>query len=194
MSKLFALPLLLGFVAFLIGWLAAKFAAYVGSRAAGIEVPEHDHLIRSLEADLRVIKKGAEDATEKLATSTQELETLRASFDELEQTIQIRDEELEEMRKAVKDESKKVVELRRTLTDRAEETIRANVTARDSETELSVLKAGTSVMFDEVDRLETERKELTDRLKALSPEPCGEPSVDEAAPERAQVDQNISDC
>ncbi len=194
MSKLFALPLLLGFVAFLIGWLAAKFAAYVGSRAAGLEVPEHDRMIRALEANLRVTKKDAEETTVKLATSTQELDILRASFEDLEQTIQLRDTELDDMRQAVKDESVKVVELRRTLTDRAEETIRATVSARDSETELSVLKAGASVMVDEVGRLETEHEELTGRLRALDPDSHSGSGTDESVQEGTQVDQNMSDC
>ena len=193
MSKLFGLPLLLGFVAFLIGWLAAKFAAYVGARAAGLQAPETDRTIRALEANLRVAKKDAEETTEKLSSSTLEMETLRSSLDEMEQTIQFRDEEVETMRQAVKQESAKVVELRRSLTDRAEETIRANVHARDSETELSVLKAGASVIFDEVDRLESDRKELTDRLKALGQEDS--PNKDEESPsDDAQADQSMSDC
>lgn len=193
MSELFGLPLLLGFVAFLIGWLVAKFAAYVGARAAGMQAPETDRTIRALEANLRVAKKDAEEATERLSSSTLELETLRSSLNDLEETMQFRDEEMETMRKAVKHESSKVVELRRTLTERAEETIRANVHARDSETELSVLKAGASVIFDEVDRLESDRKELTDRLKALGQEDS--PKNDEESPSGdVPADQSMSDC
>ena len=193
MSELFGLPLLLGLVAFLIGWLAAKFAAYVGARAAGLQAPETDRTIRALEANLRVAKKDAEEATEQLSTSTLELDTLRSSVNDLEQTMQFRDEEMETMRQAVKHESAKVVELRRTLTERAEETIRANVHARDSETELSVLKAGASVMCDEVDRLEGDRKELTDRLKALGQEDSQNQS-EESSSDDAQADQSMSDC
>ncbi len=194
MSKLFGLPLQLSFVAFLIGWLAAKFAAYVSSRAAGLEVPEQDRMIRALEANLRVAKKDAGETTVRLAASTQALETLRASVDDLEQTVQFRDEELQDMRQAVKDKSAKVVELRRTLTDRAEETIRAKVSARDSETELSVLKAGATVMIDEFDSLETEREELTNRLKALDEALSNDPNADESAQDGIQADQYMSDC
>ena len=170
MSELFSMPLLLGLVAFLAGVLTAKFSAYIGARAAGDEAPEHHRKIRSLEASLRVARKDAEEAGAKLAASRQELETLQASLGEIEQTSQFQEEELEEMREAVKFESGKVAELRRTLQEHAEETIRANVRARDSETELSVLKAGASVMHDEVDHLASEREELTDRLKDLDPE------------------------
>jgi len=191
MSKLFGLPLILGLVAFVIGWLAAKFAAWVGARAANLEVPQQDRAIRALEANLRVVRKDADEATEKLATTTQELITLRESLDNLEETLQFREGELAEARKAVKDESSKVAELRRTLTDRAEETIRANASARDYETELSVLKAGASVIVDEVARLEAERDELTNRQRALE---SGAADRDDAASPALGPDKFMSDC
>jgi len=197
MSNLFTMPLLLGFVAFMVGVLTAKFSAYVGARAAGIEVPEHHREIRSLEASLRVAQKDAEEAGEKLVASQQELETLRASLGEMEQTSQFHEEEIEDMRNAVKSESVKVADLRRTLTERAEETIRANAKARDSETELSVLKAGASAMYDEVDRLEGEREELTNRLQALDEKLFDDPQADDsdqAAQDDLQTDQHMSDC
>jgi len=197
MSNLFTMPLLLGFVAFLTGVLTAKFSAYVGARAAGIEVPEHHREIRSLEASLRVAQKDAEEAGEKLVASQQELETLQASLGEMEQTSQFHEEEIEDMRNAVKSESVKVADLRRTLTERAEETIRANAKARDSETELSVLKAGASAMYDEVDRLEGEREELTNRLQALDEKLFDDPQADDsdqAAQDDLQTDQHMSDC
>ncbi len=209
MSNLFGLPLLLGFVAFLLGWLAAKFAAYVGARAVGLEAPEQDHTIRALEANLRVVQKEAETTTEKLSASVDELETLRASLDDMEQTLEFRDTELDTMRQAVKQESKKVVELRRELTDHAEETIRATIIARDSETELSVLKAGASVVFDEVNRLESERDELTNRLQAVDEGSLNEPMAgnpgivdpgivdledDEADQTGRQADEYMPDC
>jgi len=211
MSTLFGLPLLLGLVSFLVGWLAAKFAAYVGARAAGLQAPKQDREIRALEANLRVAHKNAEGITEKLSAKTLELDTLRASLDGMEQTLQFRDTELGDMRQAVKDESKKVVDLRRTLTDRAEETIRANVNARDSETELSVLKAGASAMLDLVvpDEAEpatiesagieppvslaVERKELTNRLRALDEELAATSGTDESTRDD-NADKYMSDC
>ncbi|MAF83170.1 MAG: hypothetical protein QGH93_04370 [Gammaproteobacteria bacterium] len=83
MSELFAVPLLLGLVAFLIGWFVAKFSAYVGSRASGQDMPDNDHKIHALEASLRVSKKDAGEMTIRLDSSTQELQTLRASLDDL---------------------------------------------------------------------------------------------------------------
>ena len=209
MSKLFAVPLLFGFAAFLLGWVAAKFSTYAGARADGTETPDHHREIRALEAGLRVARKDAEATTEMLVASTQELETLQASLNDMEQTAEFRKDELEDMHQSVKSESKKVVEFRRTLTEHAEETIRANASARDSETELSVLKAGASAMYDEVDRLETEREELTNRLQALSEEPSGNPDADnpgtddpgtddpgtyESMQDGIQADRHISDC
>jgi septal ring factor EnvC (AmiA/AmiB activator) len=194
MSKLFAVPLLFGFGAFLLGWVAAKFSANAGARADGTEAPDHHRAIRALEASLRVARKDAEATTEMLVASTQELETLQASLNDMEQTAKYHEDELEDMRETVKSESKKVVELRRTLTDHAEETIRANASARNSDTELSLLKAGASVMYDEVGRLETEREELTNRLKALSEEPSGDPDADEPLQDGIQADQHMSDC
>jgi len=199
MSDLFGVPLVLAFVAFIVGWLAAKFAAYVGARAAGLEIPEHERTIRALEASLRVAKKDAAKAVEKLSTSTVKLDTLHVSTDELEQTIQFQEEELDTMRSAVKSESKKVAELRRTLTDRAEETIRANVIARDSETELSVLKAGSEAMFEDAECIEAQREDLTNRLKAMDEKlpdtPEAEPiEAEESERDDASADQYLSDC
>lgn len=204
MSNLFTMPLLLGFVAFMAGLLTAKFSAYIGSRAAGNEVPEHHREIRSLEANLRVAQKDAEEANEKMLASKQELEALQASLEDMEQTSQFQAEELEEMRQAVKNESGKVAELRRTLTERAEETIRANVKARDSETKLSILKAGATAMHDEVDRIESEREELSNRLKDLDEELLSisiledsdrDDSVeDRLAVQDGKADPHISDC
>jgi len=211
MSTLFGLPLLLGLVAFLLGWLAAKIAAYIGARAAGVQAPKQDREIRALEANLRVAAKNAEEAVEKLSAKTLEFDTLRASLDGMEQTLQFRDGELDDMRQAVKDESKKVVDLRRTLTDRAEETIRANVSARDSETELSVLKAGASAMLDLAEPVEAEsvaaepvatehpvslaaeREELTNRLRALDEELGGASGAGESSRD-GNADKYMSDC
>ena len=199
MSDLFGVPLVLAFVAFIVGWVAAKFAAYVGARAAGLEIPEHERTIRALEASLRVAKKDAAEAVEKLSTSTVKLDTLHVSTDELEQTIQSHKEELDIMRSAVKSESKKVAELRRTLTDRAEETIRANVIARDSETELSVLKAGSEAMFDDAESIEAQREDLTNRLKALDERLPDTPETEQIETEESERDdtpanQYLSDC
>jgi hypothetical protein len=88
----------------------------------------------------------------------------------------------------------KVNKLRRTLTDRAEETIRANAKARDSETELSVLKAGASAMYDEVDRLESEQKELTNRLQVLDEESFDDDEADPSTQAELQSDSHMSDC
>ena len=194
MSNLFGVPLLLGSVAFLTGWLAAKFSAYVGKRAAALDAPAQHGTIRELEASLRIVNKDAETTVKKLVASKQELETLRTSFNDMEQTQQIREEEMECLRLAVKTESKKVVELRRSLTNHAEETIRAKMVARDSETELSVLKAGASVMtddlsdmFDDVDGPEVDCDELTDRFPALMEESIGESNSDDS-------ESFMSDC
>jgi chromosome segregation ATPase len=194
MSNLFTMPQSLGLVSFLVGVLAAKLLGYIGFRATDEEVPEHHRKIRSLEASLRVAQKDAEEAGKKLAETQGELETFQASLMDMEQASQSQDEELKDMRKAVKSESVKVNELRRTLTDRAEETIRANVKARDSETELSVLKAGSSAMYDEVDRLENERKELTNRLQVLDKKSFDDDEADPSTQVELQSDSHMSDC
>jgi len=195
MSNLFGAPLLLGLVAFLIGWLAAKFSAYVGKRALALEAPAQHRTIRGLEATLRVAKKDAETSTEKLAASTQELETLRTSLNELEQTQQICEEEMECLRQAVKSESSKVVELRRNLTDHAEETIRARVSARDSKTELSVLKAGESVMSDELTDIFDDANDSEGYCNpAPGEESLDEPNTDGSAPGSTQAKTFMSDC
>ncbi len=195
MSNLFGAPLLLGFVAFLIGWLAAKFSAYVGRRAVALEAPAQHRTIRGLEATLRVAKKDVAEAADKLTASTQELEVLRSSLTEMEQTQRICEEEMVCLREAVKSESTKVVELRRNLTDHAEETIRARVSARDSKTELSVLKAGESVMSDELSDIFDDPDDPEDDVfPALAEEMFDDPSSDDSTPDGQQAKPYMSDC
>lgn len=193
MSNLFAMPLLLGLVAFFIGWLTAKFSVYVGARATEIEPPRYESEIRALEASLRVARKEAEVNAEELSESTRQLYELRSSLQAMEETSRYQQEELELARQNIKDEAAKVVDLRRELTDRAEQTIRAQVSARDSENELSLLKAG--ITFEQEAELDTQEVQ-PDHLTELDAVFSEDPEADSEAPgwgKRRRTDA-VSDC
>ena len=58
-------------------------------------------------------------------------------------------------------------ELRQELQDRASETIRESVRAREAETELEVARAGSEAVLSEINRLQEERKDLTNTMRRL---------------------------
>ena len=193
MSNLFAMPLVLGLVAFLIGWLTAKFSVYVGTRATEIEAPKHENEIRALEASLRVARKEAEENAEELSESTRQLYELRKTLETVAETSRFQQEELEQVRQNIKDETSKVVELRRELTDRAEETIRAQVSARDSKNELSLLKAGITFEQEaELDTQEVQPEHLTELDAVFSEEP--EADSETPAWRKRRRSDAVTDC
>ena len=81
-----------------------------------------------------------------------------------------RDQKIERLRESLHDECAKTQGLRHELTNRAEETIRASVRVKDAETELSVARAGSDAVLEQIQRLAAEREELTGRLRALQAE------------------------
>lgn len=162
------MPLIIGAGAFITGWILAKLAGLISKRAAKTETPSEHHQIRSLEASLRVAQKKADDIAEQFESTCVDFTALKEAHEQLESEIADREETLDRARKAVKDETAKVHELRRELTNRAEAKIRAEAHAKDCETELSVMQAGTSAMKDEVDRLAAEREDLSHRLEAAT--------------------------
>ncbi|MDH3977965.1 MAG: hypothetical protein OEU86_05565 [Gammaproteobacteria bacterium] len=195
MSNLFAMPLWLGLVAFLIGWATSKFAAYVGTRSAKTDTPEHHQTIRELEAALRIARREAQEAEQKLESVSHEADTMQTSMTEIEQKLKSREDKLEKMRKAIKNETEKVTELRLELSGRAEETIRAEARARDVETRMSVMQAGADALSSDSgsDQVEDVGGSLDDWLTSLDEK--SEQPKQSAAKETAVVnDQLISDC
>lgn len=158
------MSLAIGAGAFVTGWILSKLAGLSAKRAAAGETPTEHHRIRSLEASLRVAQKKAEEMSEQFESTCVDFNTLKEAHEELEVEISGRETELTNAKQAIRDETSKVHDLRRELTTRAEAKIRAEAHAKDIETELSVMQAGSTAMKDEVDRLAAEHEDLTTRL------------------------------
>ncbi|MBT8441573.1 MAG: hypothetical protein KJO76_04225 [Gammaproteobacteria bacterium] len=168
MSNELGMPLAIGAVAFIVGWALPRFAGVFGKRDAAPDTPSEHRHIRSLEASLRVAQKKAGELAEQFESTCVDFNALKEEHELLEADVVARERALDSAQQAVRDEAAKVRELRRELTDRAEAKIRAEAKAKDAETELSVLHAGSSAMKDEVDRLAAEREDLTNKLHAAT--------------------------
>ncbi|NND36238.1 MAG: hypothetical protein HKN81_03795 [Gammaproteobacteria bacterium] len=168
MSNELGMPLAIGAVAFVVGWGLARFAGVFRKRDAALDTPSEHRHIRSLEASLRVAQKKAGELAEQFESTCVDFNALKEEHELLEADVVARERALDSAQQAVRDEAAKVRELRRELTDRAEAKIRAEAKAKDAETELSVLHAGSSAMKDEVDRLAAEREDLTNKLHAAT--------------------------
>lgn len=138
-----------------------------------------DRRVRGLEADLRVTNKNLTKSDEQLNASKEELAALTGTLKDIQSALDERTKELEEAKQQLRTECGKTNSLRQDLSGRAEETIRAEVHARQAEVELSVLKAGTTAIHEEVDRLSAERQELTGRVRQLEDEFLGNSALDE---------------
>jgi len=168
MSNELGMPLVIGMGAVFLGWLLAKIGGLFSKKDAAAETPNEHHQIRSLEASLRVAQKKAAEVSEKFESTCVDFEALKQEHDDLERALEEREAALNEAKQAIRDETAKVHDLRRELTNRAEAKIRAEAHAKEVETELSVMEAGSSAMKDEVSRLSAEREDLTNRLHAAT--------------------------
>ena len=194
MSNLFTDPRIVGLLAFIGGLLVARTSAFLQSKANETEATASDRRVRSLEADLRVANKNLEKANEKLQKSDDELESVNGVLVDVQAALEERTKELEESKALLKNECGKTDSLRVNLSGRAEETIRAEVHAREVEVELSVLKAGSSAVHEEVDRLAAERQELTGRLQQLEEEFLRVEEMDEDRPkDNPDLDEPLID-
>ncbi|MFW2404924.1 MAG: hypothetical protein ACN4GT_09160 [Gammaproteobacteria bacterium] len=162
------MPLAIGAVAFIVGWILARLVGVFRKRDAAFETPNEHHQIRSLEASLRVAQKKADEMAEQFESTCVDFNALKEEHERLEAEVVEREETLTSAQQAIRDEAAKVRELRRELTTRAEAKIRAEAKAKEAETELSVLHAGSTAMKDEVDRLAAEREDLTTKLHAAT--------------------------
>ena len=170
MLNLVSDPRIAGLLAFLAGLLVGKAVAFSRSKATEKDSRSNDRLLRSLEADLRVANKNLAKTNEALQSTSVDLESANATVSDLKKLVDERTKEAEENQELLRSECEKTRSLREELSGRAEETIRAEVYARQVEVELSVVKAGTSAVHEEVDRLAAERQELTGRLRQLEDE------------------------
>ena len=194
MSILVSDPLILGLLAFLAGLLVARALAFLHAKTTEKESRENDRLLRSLEADLRVANKASANADEELRGANEELESANATVADLQTDLDQRTKQVKETNTLLKRECLKTNGLREDLSGRAEETIRAEAHARQIEVELSVVKAGTTAVHEEVDRLAAERQELTGRLHRLEDEMLRERSAqDRRQEEKLELDESLLD-
>jgi len=154
------------------GWAVGRLVARLGSRSSTRAV-EGDHRIRALEADLRIAQRKAEEAELALELHREEFEALKREVETRAADLAGREQEIQRLQKSLSDECAKTQSLRGELVHRAEETVRAGVRAKDAETELSVVRAGSEAVLDQVQRLAAEREELTGRLHLLEMELTG---------------------
>lgn len=154
----------------LLGWAVARIATRFQGRPTKTRDQELNYRVRSLEADLRLAQRKAEELTTKLETERTEIATRRRELEAGESSLRERDQEIGHLKKTLADECNKTNSLRLELTERVTETIRAQVRLRDIETELSVTQAGSTAVADEIQRLAAERDQLTGQLKAVQQE------------------------
>lgn len=132
--------------AFLLGWVLASIASRMGSGGRSSKRDPRDDRIRSLEADLRVAKSNATQASEKLEAAETELEELREGTERRDNVITSQQSRIDELKRDLKESVMKTRELRHELSDRAAENVKSEVKLREVETELSVAHASTDLL------------------------------------------------
>lgn len=167
--------LIFGVIGLLGGWAVGRVGSWASHRRAGGEAggDKLAHRIRALEADLRVAQRKAQEAELALERMREETGELRRVVQARDEELAARDGELGQLRQNLSDECAKTASLRQELTHRVEETIRASVRIKDAETELSVARAGSDAVLEQIHRLAAEREELTGKLRALQAEATG---------------------
>lgn len=162
-----------GLIGVLAGWLMGRAGSWFGHHTSRTREEELNHRIRALEADLRVAQRKAEDATTQIEQQRQEVETLHAQTQTGSDTVRQREELVQKLRQSLVEECAKTQSLRQELTNRAEETVRARAKVKEVETELSVARAGSDAVLDQMNQLAAERAELTGKLQSLQSELTG---------------------
>ncbi len=168
--------LIFALIGVLGGWAMGRIGSWLSARKADGRTESVDHRIRALEADLRVAQRKAEEAELAIERNREETDALRAQAQAHAAVLAGKDGELEQLHKRLSDECAKTQNLRHELTNRAEETIRASVRVKEAETELSVARAGSDAVLEQIQRLAAEREELTGRLRALQAEVTARPA------------------
>lgn len=149
--------------AFLSGWVASRFASYLGSRLGPGEADPRDARIRSLEADVRVAQTAIDKARGQLEDKAKALKEAEAELQEKETALGRQTASVEQLRKDLRDSVRKTRELRAELTERASENLRSEIRLREVETELSIAQASTNMLASGILQYEEpEDEEATD--------------------------------
>ena len=158
--------LAIGAAGFIVGCVLTRVLHNSGQKSGKHEDPRN-HRIRELEADLRSVKRQLEGSEEELAATNEEFKTAVATLQHLRAKVAEKDEQLEKLDHDLKGSVAKTRELRKELQDRAEDRLREHVRAMQAETELEVTRAGSEAVMSEINRLQEERKHMTNTMKAL---------------------------
>lgn len=161
------------------GWMMGRIGSWFSRRGDTRRADDANYRIRSLEADLRVTQRKAEEAELGLERHREEIERLRRELQLKTEELAAGREKVQRLRQSLAEECEKTKSLREELAERAEETIRASVRVKDAETELSVAQAGSEAVLDQIRRLAAERDELTGQLRVLEAQ-----MADRAAPSK----------
>lgn len=152
------------------GWILGRIGSWLGQRRATAgrgRQADANHRTRSLEADLRVAQRKAEEAELALERQREQHEAVMRELNDKRGLLAARDAEVAQLRESLTSECSKTQGLRAELTTRAEENVRARMRVKEAETELSVARAGADAAVEQVQQLAAERKELTGKLRAL---------------------------
>ena len=158
--------LAIGAAGFIVGCVLTRVLHNSGQKSGKHEDPRN-HRIRELEADLRSVKRQLEGSEEELAATNEEFKTAVATLQHLRANAAEKDEKITQLEKDVKESVAKTRELRKELQDRAAERLYEHVRAMQAETELEVTRAGSEAVMSEINRLQEERKQMTNTMKAL---------------------------
>ena len=156
---------MIGVAAFVAGYLVAMLGRVVSNRAKKEREDPRDHRIRALEADLRLAERQASEYDTQTSNAQTHQEEALAKMTELQAALVEADAELQKLKQDLKTSCEKTVELRQELTDRAEQTIRGRAQLDDLKTELEVAKAGTDAVVDEINRLNQESEDRSEKVK-----------------------------
>lgn len=139
-------PLIMAAGAFVLGWIVAKFAAYVGNRLSSARRDPRDDRIRSLEAELRIAKADADKRQLAADEFEKALAEVNGQLDDAGVHLEKQEQRILTLQEDLKDSVKKTRELRAELTERAEQNLKSEVKLREVETELSVAQASTDLL------------------------------------------------
>ena len=144
----------------LLSWLCCRPRSQPG------EDPRNQR-IRQLDADLRSAERTIAETEEMLDAQSAELESATETLRELRGQVVAHERDNEQLNRELNEEAKKTRELRKELQDRAADRLREQVRAKEAQTELEVVRAGSEAVMSEINRLQEERKSLTSTVRSL---------------------------
>ena len=151
---------------FVVVALLTRHIARSTHHNTAVEDPRN-HQIRQLEADLRTVKRQCQVNEQALSARNIEFEQMVSTVQELRASLVDRDNMIADLQGNLQGEVKNTRELRQELQDKATETIREYIRAQEAETELEVARAGSEAVLSEINRLQEQRKNLTDTMRHL---------------------------